>query len=221
MGGEESKESSFARRSKEILGGYPVSVATWGWEVDIGSLCYGQTQDIVVRTNGGIQGQPAVCVTLTYDHVGPGGAGGQRKFHARSISYPPNYHGKRLMDLEFNILRLQLVDVVYKAKQIYNSDKTLSRSMLSSLLSTYDAQNNLSQHKKAQDLLTDLRGQVTEAFEKDEYFNKWGRHYVSSLAGAHLHQQCTNFKDPGLQNYGGTLFQNVRDRIDDLFNSLP
>lgn len=34
-------------------------------------------------------------------------------------------------------------------------------------------------------------------------------------------QQCNNFKDPGVQHYGGALFRTLRDQIDDLFLKLP
>jgi len=42
-----------------------------------------------------------------------------------------------------------------------------------------------------------------------------------SLAGAHRLQLCNNFKDPGVQGYGGKVFDNLRDEADDLFVSLP
>jgi len=71
------------------------------------------------------------------------------------------------------------------------------------------------------DLLKDVDGQISEAISKSEWFKKWGRHYLPSLAGAHLHQQCNNFKDPGVQHYGGPLFSDLRDTIDDIFVKLP
>ena len=44
----------------------------------------------------------------------------------------------------------------------------------------------------------------------------------SLLKGAHLLQQCNNFKDPGVQHYGkGELFNTIRDEMDSLFCSLP
>jgi len=38
---------------------------------------------------------------------------------------------------------------------------------------------------------------------------------------AHLLQCCNNFKDPGVQHYGGDLFKATRDRVDDTFMKLP
>ncbi|CAF2321511.1 unnamed protein product [Rotaria sp. Silwood2] len=72
------------------------------------------------------------------------------------------------------------------------------------------------------DLFKDLTGQVQQAIEKEEWFNKWGIHFLPSLTRAHLLQFCNNFKDPGVQHYGkGTLFSQVRDEMDELFCSLP
>jgi len=69
--------------------------------------------------------------------------------------------------------------------------------------------------------LEDLNGQVTEAVSKAEFWKKWGRHYLPSLLGAHLNQQCNNFKDPGVQGYMGALFRTVRDGVDETFLKLP
>jgi len=70
-------------------------------------------------------------------------------------------------------------------------------------------------------LLADLNGQVKQAFSKSEWFSKWGTHYLPSLSRSHTMQQCSNFKDPGLQVYGGAAFKAIRDDGDDIFVDLP
>jgi len=54
-----------------------------------------------------------------------------------------------------------------------------------------------------------------------ERFNRWGKHYLRALMRSHQLQLCTNFMDPGLQVYGGSLFKALRDRGDTIFLSLP
>ena len=69
-------------------------------------------------------------------------------------------------------------------------------------------------------LQEDLNGQVREAIEPENY-RRWGRHYLPSLALAHWTQQCNNFLDKGIQQYGGETFQQMRDSLDTAFNALP
>merc|ERR1719461_1036649 len=70
-------------------------------------------------------------------------------------------------------------------------------------------------------LRADATGQATEAISREDWFKKWGGHYLPSLMFAHKMQQCNNFKDPGVQGYGGMLFRTMREKADDKFNSLP
>uniref|UniRef100_A0A7S0CHI9 Hint domain-containing protein n=1 Tax=Proboscia inermis TaxID=420281 RepID=A0A7S0CHI9_9STRA len=69
-------------------------------------------------------------------------------------------------------------------------------------------------------LSEDLRGQAMLAFNP-EHYKRWGCHYLPSLARAHELQICNNFKDTGVQQYGGAKFCEIRDEIDDLFCGLP
>jgi hypothetical protein len=71
------------------------------------------------------------------------------------------------------------------------------------------------------DLLLDLTGQIAMSVSRSDWFQKWGKHYLPSIQRAHMLQQCLNFKDPGMQHYGGLLFQDIRDVADDRFNELP
>ena len=44
---------------------------------------------------------------------------------------------------------------------------------------------------------------------------------MPSLQKAHKFQVCNNFKDSGVQDYGGILFNEIRDKADDLFLTIP
>jgi len=70
-------------------------------------------------------------------------------------------------------------------------------------------------------VLADLDGQVTEAFSREDWRDKWGKHYLRSLVLAHDLEQCTNFKDVGLQAYGECeVFEDLRDQGDEFFNRM-
>merc|ERR1712166_260639 len=56
-------------------------------------------------------------------------------------------------------------------------------------------------------LLEDMTGQALEAFSREDWCEKWGVHYLPSVLFANQRQVCNNFKDPGVQFYGGDLFQ--------------
>lgn len=70
------------------------------------------------------------------------------------------------------------------------------------------------------DLLVDICGQMSEAFSKQEWLNRWGLHYVRAISMAHMQRVCINFKDPGLQHYGGNGFRKLRDQFEKLFLSI-
>lgn len=53
------------------------------------------------------------------------------------------------------------------------------------------------------------------------YFAKWGEHYMRSYLRAQQLQQCMNFKDPGLQIYGGPLFHETQTKAEEIFGALP
>jgi hypothetical protein len=70
-------------------------------------------------------------------------------------------------------------------------------------------------------LRVDVEGQVAEALENNESFERWGQHYLPSLSAAHLYQVSNNCKDPGVQGYGGPLFRALRADTEDIFLKIP
>jgi hypothetical protein len=69
--------------------------------------------------------------------------------------------------------------------------------------------------------MEDLNGQVAEALARQDWFNKWGKHYIPSLMKAHQMQQCNNYKDPGVQMYAGEAFSQERQIVDNIFCKIP
>lgn len=92
------------------------------------------------------------------------------------------------------------------------------------LLADFESRMNNHAEPFVSAMMKDLRaskegeGQVGMA---PAHFNRWGEHYMRAYLRAQELQQCMNFKDPGLQIYGGDLFHSLQDTGDRLFCDLP
>lgn len=65
------------------------------------------------------------------------------------------------------------------------------------------------------------RGQLGKAVASQEWFTQWGQHYLPSVLRAHELETCVNFRDAGLQHYGGPAFRRLQGELEQLFCSLP
>lgn len=77
------------------------------------------------------------------------------------------------------------------------------------------------EREQIQALLKDVQGQSWEAVSREDWWSKWGGHYLRSIMFAHRCQLCNNFKDASVQMYGGELFQKIQEKADEMFNTLP
>jgi hypothetical protein len=53
-----------------------------------------------------------------------------------------------------------------------------------------------------------------------DYYEKWGRHYLTSLLNAHEQKRCHNFKDPAVQFYKRKSFTEIQTRLAELFTTI-
>jgi len=67
---------------------------------------------------------------------------------------------------------------------------------------------------------SDPEGQLGLAVSPN-HFGKWGEHYLRSYLRAQKLQMCMNFKDPGVQIYGGPLFKELQNVAEKAFCDLP
>jgi len=177
--------------------------------VNLCSLQYGQTKDVLVRMSIP-DDKPYLSVTLKYE---PRNSKKQVEYNVEGISRDGGD------EVDVQRFRLLFVDNVRLAMQLMKENKApeaeeLIKKLMKNVQTT-------SKDKISLALLEDLRGQVMEAIANKASYEKWGVHYLPSLMRAHLLQQCNNFKDPGIQHYGGNLFRTLRDEVDDIFCKLP
>jgi len=124
------------------------------------------------------------------------------------------------LEVDMERHRQAFVDGIRCAMKLMKTDPAGAQEIVKQLVSEI-TESEASKDPRVVALAEDLTGQVTEALSKSEYYTKWGVHYLPSLMRAHQLQQCNNFKDPGIQHYGGKLFRTLRDEIDDIFIKLP
>lgn len=200
-----------------VVGGYLTQTTSWGAQVQLCSIQYGQSKELVVQmTDLPPNDTPYLTATVRCE------VKGGLETSEWSVEGSGRDGGVEVVS---NYFRLRFVTVVDEAIPLMKSGQVTqaqARSLIQELVKELEASIAVGpQDPKALGLLEDLKGQVTEAFSQPDFFKKWGVHYLPSLARAHLLQQCNNFKDPGVQHYGGPLFQSLRDEIDEIFCKLP
>ena len=219
--------------SIELLNGYKlpddafegnqsVTKTSWGISIALPSLVYGQTFEVAFKINK---------LTSQSDLLRPFQAsmklsGGQRDI----VTTIPEIFGRTLAARN---VRSELVKFIRQSQVRFNKERNgfsneakkallLAQTSLKAIIESTDriAKAN-ADDKKLMSIKEDMEGQITESYSRLDWHEKWGRHYSLSLARAHELQQCTNFKDPGLQVYATQKFSILRDQAEEVFCKLP
>jgi Mg-chelatase subunit ChlD len=181
------------------LGGYCFE------KINIGSVQYGQDKDFLIKIP-----KEDIKVKLN-SHV--------IQFDSSPIYEPIseefNYHYCR------NKI-ITLLDTLLH-KNMRATHQTISES-ISLIDHTYDELSaQFVGSERISKLLSDLKsisedeGQILKAVSRLDWYEKWGKHYILSIQRAHELQICNNFKDPGVQLYGGKVFSTLRDIVEEIF----
>ncbi|KAI6661511.1 Von willebrand factor type A domain protein [Oopsacas minuta] len=197
---------------EEIGGGHPCTPTTWGAKVSLGPLLFGQERNVLfhVRVPEEVT-ENMLNVTIEYTDYN----GKSNKLNAELKLSQEVPASVMIQYLRTTFVNSTQQAIKQSATDLKTSQKTIQD--LSREISTSEVKSD----KFVGDLLKDVTEQTTEALSRSDWCNKWGVHYLLSLKRAHLMQQCTNFKDPGLQHYGGNLFEKLRDSADEIFIKIP
>ena len=182
----------------------PIGHRLVGTNVEVSTVHYGQPKNVVLDL-GDSQGTVYVKITGMMPD----------KSLEKTVEF--SARGTTQSDFKDDLWRLKFVQECWNAFEQMPANREQAITRIKTLAEEIE---RIPQTEFLKSLLVDIKGQATEAF-KSGYYEKWGRHYIPSLLYAHRNQICNNFKDPGVQNYGGTLFKKIRDTADDLFSSLP
>jgi hypothetical protein len=169
-----------------------------GRHIDTGPIQFGQTRDFVVETS-----MPA-C-----------------RLNGGTIAVASQV--ELTDDIQFTMMRDAYMQMIATSIQKVKDGRAIESNVALATFITHFG--DVTDAKSAQ-LLRDVKStneserQVTMAFS-EKFFAKWGEHYLRSYLTGQQSQQCMNFKDPGLQIYGGDLFHQIQTEGDTAFTTLP
>ena len=198
---------------------------SWGLRVSLPPLIYGQTLDILVKVDDAKVMECPVSATLQT----PGGRAIASCEDGELVS-----SSSARDKLHLAKARSRLIDTINLVQETI-SPPSVNGSLLGTVTATPETMARaraeidklckefalFGNSEKVQAVLQDVTGQISEAVSCDSWYRKWGRHYLFSLARAHALQQCTNFKDPGVQIYATKKFNVIRNECEEQFCKLP
>ncbi len=157
---------------------YSTSITNQGTSFDLGSITYGQTKDLLIPLS------PESVInckcTLTYDTV-------QEK--KKSLRFTvKNICGQNDLDwITRHKFRLEFVHCVRTTMEKLREKKSKKNQQRKEAMDQIDTlEKEMKKYADGneefiKDLFADLTGQVKEAFEREDWFTKWGIHFLPSL----------------------------------------
>jgi Mg-chelatase subunit ChlD len=204
-------------------------VTSWGVLYRFGSITYGQSKDLIIGYSNPSTTSDIYCeYSLSYTKVISNTKAEVKTVPCRATVADADEAA--LQQFEVHRARFSSVNAVYQciADMKLRRPEDVSAHLRLAIDAVTLAQERIPSgpsgagaRKYLAALLEDVTGQISMALEETAAYNKWGKHFLPSIARAHLAQVCNNFKDPGVQLYGGSLFDSLRDRLHDLFCALP
>ncbi|KAH7097401.1 Hh protein intein-like-domain-containing protein [Auriculariales sp. MPI-PUGE-AT-0066] len=197
----------------EVLGDVKHVATDTGVKLEL-DLMYGQSRDVVIRFPSSVE---LSSITATASFAPWTLEAG--KTSTVSASARPAGDAAARGDIKYHAYRLELAAALLS--EITSRDNSLQQ--VGAIAKKIRVDSDLAGNANAIALAEDIEGQVQMALESNEYLQRWGRHYLLSLARAHQRQKCVNFKDAGQLVYGSDspIFIRERDALDAAFDALP
>ena len=203
--------------SKDVMFHNTENALSQELDIKIDSLKYGQSKNLIFDVNTSRSSSQSLDYLNDFAdvtiHIG------DKVLRTNQNERPP---GDYYIEQKYRHETIQVLNQCISLKK-YN-DSSIER-LLNELIEKIqqDAGDNI----YLSNILFDLMGQVKEALNwttkgvQEDWFSRWGIHYLRSLQDAYKHELCNNFKDKGVSNFTGELFNNIRDKVSDIFDSLP
>lgn len=177
--------------------------------IDVGFIQYSQSKDIVFNLGTTLENSQIIAkVEYIY--------GGKRYESSQLFNFNEVVNSG---NVDFHKMRLKIGSNIKNAMNLMKTNHAEAIKVIGNMSTEMHAMAESDDRIKK--MILDVDDQVTIAVKRKDFYDRWGQHYLPSLSRAHQYQICNNFKDPGVQQYGGDLFLKLRDKADDIFNSLP
>lgn len=143
-----------------------------------------------------------------------------------NIIYKDSGNKNNLYDIKFEDGDVRF-NVKYSQIKFKNNNKKVL-NIINNFRKFINVNKDINNNKYIKDLVFDLDNQIGQALNisnkmdpSNDWYSKWGRKYLLSLIGAHNNQKCNNSKDISVQHFGSSLFGEIYDCADEIFNTLP
>ncbi|KAL7572488.1 hypothetical protein ACA910_000315 [Epithemia clementina (nom. ined.)] len=199
----------------DCLSGQKFTKTSWGMNVEIPSILYGQAIEVFVQFGSKPQMSDPFHAFVEMSSL-------EETLETQTKMIGPNDPEYAL--LKKSEVRGQLINFVKQAELTRDpsvqQDLNRCQSLLTMTKANVSKISNGIDLPEIADIRKDIDGQITEAYSSAAFYDKWGCHYILSLAGSHALQQCINFKDPGIQQYATAKFKIHRDAAEQIFLQL-
>jgi hypothetical protein len=168
--------------------------ASWGIQVPLGAVMFGQTKDFVISVPSDlISSNQQMRVDVDYLQSG------SLEKQIASIEGIENTSDEEVLVQGARVALVALLRDIRKNAKVDNPSEFIPKvTQMSTEVKSLMGAVSIQDDERLSDIAKDLDGQITEATSRSDWYKKWGRHYLPSLAIAHSLQQCHNFKDPGV-----------------------
>ena len=179
--------------------------------INLSSLQYGQDRHILINIDESQIKQNGIHVTLDLGNI-------------LNVSTEISCIDMKCYNEQY--IRYKVIEVIKYCIHKHNYGDMSYVSRISELLTEIQSNSDLYENDYIMNLFDTFETQVREAFnmtvegKRQDWFTKWGKDYLLSLVGALENELCNNFRDKAVLNFGGELFDSLRNEMDVIFESL-
>ena len=209
----------------DVLGKYDYTETSWGIQINIGNIQYDQTRSFIFSTKKTQNTVSGLCedisVTVKYRL-----ANTHKIIDDNTTTFNKGFDEIEYLKQKFRLTTVECLQDIHCNELTNDKIKILTNDLSLCSSENYVAQKNLMKiliskfDNIVPELTDDIQGQIMESLNHKAWI-RWGRHYSRSLGEAHNKQKNNNFKDKGIQNYGGDLFKEITDHAEQLFMKIP